>query len=148
MDRFKNEEESVRFFTNYNNKVMSGINYFSQEDYDSLVSALNDAKEARERLEFQIGKLEALLENSSVLDKSNLDASKVSVLSQVTIKNTETEEELAYQLVFDNESDLKKQKISVTSTLGTGLLGREIGDVVNVKTPRGSLEFEILSIKN
>jgi transcription elongation factor GreA len=127
---------------------MSGINYFSQKDYDNLVLALEDAKQARERLEFQISKLEALLANSSVLDKSNLDASKVSVLSQVTIKNTETAEQLAYQLVFENEADLKNQKISVTSTLGTGLLGKEIGDIVNVKTPRGILEFEILSIKN
>jgi transcription elongation factor GreA len=127
---------------------MSGISYLSQEDYDSLVSALDDAKKAREQLEFQISKLEALLENSSVLDKSNLDTSKVSVLSQVTIRNTETAEELAYQLVFENEADLKNQKISVTSTMGTGLLGREIGDIVNVKTPRGNLEFEIISINN
>ncbi len=127
---------------------MSGINYFSQEDYDNLVLALEDAKQARERLEFQITKLEALLANSSVLDKSNLDASKVSVLSQVTIKNAETAEQLEYQLVFENEADLKNKKISVTSTLGTGLLGKEIGDIVNVKTPRGLLEFEILSIKH
>ena len=127
---------------------MSGINYFSKEDYDSLVSALEDAKQARERLEFQISKLESLIANSSVLDKSNLDESKVSVLSQVTIKNMETAEELAYQLVFENEADLRNKKISVTSTLGTGLLGKQIGETVNVKTPRGNLAFEILSIKN
>lgn len=127
---------------------MSGINYFSKEDYDSLVSALDDAKQAREKLEFQIAKLETLIANSSVLDKSNLDISKVSVLSQVTIRNAETAEELAYQLVFENEADLRNQKISVTSTLGTGLLGKEVGDTVNVKTPRGNLAFEILSIKN
>ena len=127
---------------------MSGVNYFSKEDFDSLVSALDAARDAREKLGVQIETLEALLDNSSVLDKSRIDVSKVSVLSEVTIKNTETEEELAYKLVFDNEADLKKQKISVTSTLGTGLLGKEVGDIVNVKTPRGNLEFQILEIKN
>ncbi|KAA3631065.1 MAG: transcription elongation factor GreA [Bacteroidetes bacterium] len=127
---------------------MSGVNYFSQEDYDSLLSALEAAKEAREKLGIQIKTLEALLDNSSVLDKSKMDDSKVSVLSEVTIKNTETEEELTYKLVFDNEADLRNQKISVTSTLGTNLVGSEVGDVVNVKTPRGNLGFEILSIKN
>ncbi len=127
---------------------MSGVNYFSQEDFDSLLSALEAAKEAREKLGIQIKTLERLLDNSSVLDKSKMDESKVSVLSEVTIKNTETEEELTYKLVFDNEADLRNQKISVTSTLGTNLVGSEVGDVVNVKTPRGNLGFEIMSIKN
>ena len=104
------------------------------------------AKNAQGMLELKINDLEKILSNARVIDESQLDDSKVTVLSNVTIKNKKTNKELTYKLVSEAEADLKNNKISVSSPIGKGLLGKEVGDLAIVLTPNGNLEFEILNI--
>jgi len=104
------------------------------------------AKNAQGMLELKINDLEKILSNARVIDESQLDDSKVTVLSNVTIKNKKTNKELTYKLVSEAEADLKSNKISVSSPIGKGLLGKEVGDLAIVVTPNGNLEFEVLNI--
>jgi transcription elongation factor GreA len=104
------------------------------------------AKEAQGLLELKINQMEAILANARVVKSEDLDASKVVVLSTVTIKNTKTKKTMEYTLVSESEADLKAKKISVNSPIGQGLLGKKIGDIAEVQTPRGSIEFEIVDI--
>ena len=104
------------------------------------------AKEAQGMLEMKISKMEEILANARVIDESQLDVSKVLVLSKVRIKNLANNMEMNYTLVAESEADLKSGKISVSSPIGKGLLGKEVGDVAEVSVPSGKIKFEILSI--
>ncbi len=104
------------------------------------------AKNAQGMLEFKINELETILSNARVIDESQLDDSKVAILSNVTIKNLKTGKELTYKLVSETEADAKQMKISVTSPIGHGLLGKVVGDIAKIETPGGGLEFEIKHI--
>ena len=104
------------------------------------------AKEAQGLLELKISKLEATLASARVIDESQLDDSKVHVLSTVKIRNVANKMEMTYTLVAESEADLKSGKISVNSPIGKGLLGTSIGDIAEVNVPNGVLKFEILSI--
>ena len=105
------------------------------------------AKEAKGMLEMKISKLEAVLSNARLIDESQLDLSKVLVLSKVTIKNLNNQMQLNYTLVAESEADLKSGKISVSSPIGKGLLGKKIGEIAEVTVPSGTLKFEIISIE-
>jgi transcription elongation factor GreA len=104
------------------------------------------AKEAQGMLEMKISKLEAILSNARLIDESQLDLSKVLVLSKVTIKNLNNQMQLKYTLVAESEADLKSGKISVSSPIGKGLLGKKVGEIAEVTVPNGTLKFEIISI--
>ena len=104
------------------------------------------AKDAQGLLELKISKLEEILSNARVVDESKLDNSKVLILSKVKIKNIKTKQEVIYTLVAENEADLKAGKISVTSPIGKGLLGKKVGEKAKVEVPSGSIEFEIVEI--
>ena len=104
------------------------------------------AKEAQGLLEMKIAKMEDLYANARLIDESQLDLSKALVLSNVKIKNQANGMELTYQLVAESEADLKKNKISVTSPIGKGLLGKSVGEIAEIKVPNGTLKFEILEI--
>ena len=104
------------------------------------------AKDAQGMLEMRINDLEKTLSKARIVDASQLDGSKVTVFSKVTIKNIKSGKELTYQLVSESEADLKVKKISVDSPMGAGLLGKEVGEIALVETPRGKLEFEIVNI--
>lgn len=104
------------------------------------------AKEAQGLLEMKISKLEELLANARIIDESQLDTSKVLVLSTVKLKNMQNNMEFTYTLVAESEADLKAGKISVTSPIGKGLLGKEKGDVAEITVPNGTLKFKILDI--
>lgn len=104
------------------------------------------AKEAQGLLELKINDLETVLANARVLDESQLDVSKVAILANVTIKNLKTGKEMTYKLVSESEADTKQMRISVSSPIGQGLLGKAIGEVAKVQTPGGALEFEIMDI--
>jgi transcription elongation factor GreA len=104
------------------------------------------AKDAQGMLELRISELEKTLSNSRVLDASQLDISKVTVLSDVVIKNVKTGKEMKYKLVSESEADAKARKISVTSPIGKGLLGKKVGEIAQIQTPRGPIEFEIIDI--
>lgn len=104
------------------------------------------AKEAQGLLEMKIAKMEELLANARLIDESQLDTSKVLVLSTVRIKNQTNGLELSYKLVAESEADLKSGKISVTSPIGKGLLGKSVGEIAEINVPNGTLKFEILEI--
>lgn len=155
---------------------MSGINYMTQEAYDRLTAELEEMKttgrakiakaiaEAREKgdlsenaeydaakdaqgmLEMKINELEKAMASARVLDESEIDTSKVTVLSKVTIVNKRNKKEVTYQLVSGSEADIKQKKISVSSPIGEGLLGKKVGEVAEVNTPGGVMEFEIKNI--
>lgn len=155
---------------------MSKFNYLSQEDFDKLNAELNELKtngrsevaqaiaEAREKgdlsenaeydaakdaqglLEMKINELEKVMASARVLDASQLDTSKVTVMSKVTIRNVKAKREMTYTLVSESAADLKAKKISVNSPMGEGLLGKSVGDIAEVKTPNGTMEFEVVAI--
>ncbi|SMO36332.1 transcription elongation factor GreA [Gracilimonas mengyeensis] len=156
---------------------MSKVQYLTQEGYDKLEAELKDlktrgrkeiandiaearakgdlsenaeydaAKEAQGHLEDRITKLEDALANARVLDKKDLDLSKVRVLTTVTILNKKMDKEMKYTLVSANEADFKEGKISVDSPIGKALMGREIGETVEVDVPAGKLELEVKNIE-
>ncbi|MDX1332632.1 MAG: transcription elongation factor GreA [Robiginitalea sp.] len=104
------------------------------------------AKEAQGLLEMKIAKLEELVANARLIDESQLDTSKVLVLSTVKLRNQQNGMELSYTLVAESEADLKAGKISVTSPIGKGLLGKKVGDTAEIQVPNGTLKFDILEI--
>ena len=105
------------------------------------------AKEAQGMLEMKISKLEEVVANARIIDESQLDNSKVLVLSKVQIKNLANNMMMDYTLVAESEADLKSRKISVNSPIGKGLLGKKVGQIAKINVPNGTLEFEIVSIK-
>ena len=104
------------------------------------------AKEAQGMLEMQIAKLENTLANARLINESELDTSKVLVLSTVEVKNKANGVKMKYTLVAQSEPDLKSGKISVDSPIGKGLLGKEVGEITTISVPSGKIELEILSI--
>ena len=104
------------------------------------------AKEAQGLLEMKIAKLEELVASARVIDESQLDTSKVLILSTVKLKNKANNAVMTYTLVAESEADLKTGKISVSSPIGRGLLGKSVGDIAEIKVPNGTLKMEILEI--
>ena len=155
---------------------MSGINYFTKESLLNLQKELQKLKtvdrpaaskaiaEAREKgdlkenaeydaakevqglLEAKIKKLEGELANARIIDEENIDISKVSVLTKVTVTNLNTKKQVTYHLVSEKEADLKSGKISVTSPIGKGLLGKKIGETAEVVAPAGIIKFKVENI--
>jgi transcription elongation factor GreA len=155
---------------------MSDIQYMTQEGYNRLNHELEElrttgrrdasraiaeardkgdlsenaeydaAKDAQGMLELKIADLEKVLSTARVIKESELDNSKVTVLAKVKIRNTKNKSESTYHLVSESESNLKEGKISVSSPIGSGLLGKKIGEFATVKTPGGEIQFEILDI--
>jgi len=104
------------------------------------------AKNAQALLELKISKMETLVSNAKIIDESKLDNSKVLILSKVKIKNLKNKAEMTYTLVPESESDIKTGKISINSPIASGLLGKKIGDKVEIKVPAGILNVEIIDI--
>ena len=104
------------------------------------------AKEAQGLLEMKIAKLEELVASARVIDESQLDTSKVLILSTVKLKNKANNAIMTYTLVAESEADLKTGKISVSSPIGRGLLGKSVGDIAEIKVPNGILQMEIIEI--
>ncbi|ATA87876.1 MAG: transcription elongation factor GreA [Capnocytophaga sp.] len=104
------------------------------------------AKEAQGLLEMKIAKLEELVASARVIDESQLDTSKVLILSTVKLKNKANNAVMTYTLVAESEADLKTGKISVSSPIGRGLLGKSVGDIAEIKVPNGTLQMEIIEI--
>jgi len=104
------------------------------------------AKEAQGLLELKIAKMEGILAGARLIDESQLDNSKVLVLSTVKLKNTQNGMQMSYTLVAESEADLKSGKISVNSPIGQGLLGKKVGVIAEIKVPNGTMGFEIVAI--
>lgn len=155
---------------------MSKISYMTKESYDKLKGELQELKEvgrkeaaqaiaeAREKgdlsenaeydaakdaqgmLEAKINSMEKVMASVQILDESSVDTSQVSVLTKVTIKNIAAGKEMTYKLVSESEASVKEKKISVESPIGKGLLGKKVGEIAEVTTPRGTMKFEIIDI--
>ncbi len=151
-------------------------NYMTKEGYDKLKAELQELKskgrseaakaiaEAREKgdlsenaeydaakdaqgmLEAKISELDKIMSDARILDESQLDTSKVTILSTVRLLNKKVNKEISYTLVSKAEANLKEKKISVDSPIGQGLLGKKVGEVAAISTPGGQIEFEILEI--
>jgi transcription elongation factor GreA len=164
------------FLFDVNDEVMSKVSYYTEEGLKKLRAELKQlkdiervrasraiaeardkgdlsenaeydaAKEAQGMLEMKISKLEDALAGARLIDESQLDASKVLVLSMVKIKNQTNGMEMTYTLVADGEADLASGKISVNSPIGKGLLGKSVGDVADIQVPNGIMKFDILEI--
>ena len=104
------------------------------------------AKEAQGMLEMKISKLEDIVARSRIIDESKIDTSTVQILNRVKIKNKTNNSIKEYQLVPESESNFKVGKIAVSSPIAQGLIGKKVGDVVNIKVPSGVIPFEIISI--
>lgn len=104
------------------------------------------AKEAQGILEMKISKMEAIVANARLIDETHMDNSKVFILSKVKIRNISNAMEIEYTLVAENEADIKVRKISIDSPIGKGLLGKKVGNIVDIQTPGGLLQFEIIDI--
>ncbi|MBU0763218.1 MAG: transcription elongation factor GreA [Bacteroidetes bacterium] len=104
------------------------------------------AKNAQNMLEMKIAQLEETLRNSRLIDRRKLDNSKVQILSRVRIKNTGDSSIMEYIIVSETEADLKKGKISINTPIAKGLLGKKIGDIVEITVPSGKVTFEIIGI--
>jgi transcription elongation factor GreA len=156
--------------------IMSQINYYTAEGLQKLKDELNHlrtverpsiseqigeardkgdlsenaeydaAKEAQGILEMKISKMEAIVANARLIDETHMDNSKVFILSKVKIRNMSNAMEIEYTLVAENEADIKVRKISIDSPIGKGLLGKKVGDIVDIQTPGGLLQFEIIGI--
>jgi len=156
--------------------IMSQINYYTAEGLQKLKDELNHlrtverpsiseqigeardkgdlsenaeydaAKEAQGILEMKISKMEAIVANARLIDETHMDNSKVFILSKVKIRNMSNAKEIEYTLVAENEADIKVRKISIDSPIGKGLLGKKVGNIVDIQTPGGLLQFEIIDI--
>lgn len=104
------------------------------------------AKEAQGLLELKISKLETLVANSRVVDESELDTSKVLILSKVKIKNVSTGMEMEYTIVSEKEANMAESRISVESPIAKGLLGKKVGETAEVIVPSGTIKFEVVNI--
>jgi len=104
------------------------------------------AKEAQGILEMKISKMEAIVANARLIDETHMDNSKVFILSKVLIRNMSNAMDIEYTLVAENEADIKARKISIDSPIGKGLLGKKVGEIVDIQTPGGLLQFEIIDI--
>lgn len=104
------------------------------------------AKEAQGLLEAKIAQLEGVVSQARIIDQASVDTSKVSILTKVRLTNLGTKKQVTYQIVSEKEADLKAGKISVTSPIGKGLLGKVVGNVVEVTVPAGMLKFKVEEI--
>jgi transcription elongation factor GreA len=104
------------------------------------------AKEAQGLLEAKISKLETIFANARVLDESKLDNSKINMLSRVKVKNLNAGREMEYTIVSEKEADMKIGRISSKSAIGAGLIGKKVGDIVEITVPAGLVKLEVVSI--
>ncbi|MBL6658023.1 MAG: transcription elongation factor GreA [Flavobacteriales bacterium] len=104
------------------------------------------AKEAQGLLEAKIAKMESEFSKARILDESQIDTSKVLIMSKVTIKNVVNSMSMTYEIVPESEADLKTKKISISSPIAKGLLGKEVGDIAEIQVPNGLMKFEIIDI--
>ena len=156
---------------------MSGFIYLSREGMEKLKDELNNlksierpkiinqiaeardkgdlsenaeydaAKEAQGLLEARIARLENELSKSRVLDEKNIDLSTAKLLTTVKIENIQSKQKMSYTLVSESEADLKNKKISISSPIGRGLIGKKVGEIVDISVPSGVIKFKILDIK-
>jgi len=143
----KNLKKELEQLTNVERPAISKQIGEAIEKGDISENAEYDAgKDAQGMLEAKIAVLQGKIANARILDESKINTSKVQILNVVTIKNKKNNATLKYTLVPESEADLKQNKISVNTPIAQGLIGKKVGDVVEIKVPSGILSFEIVEI--
>ncbi len=146
-DTFEKMREELQHMKSVERPAASRAIAEAREKGDLKENAEYDAaKEAQGMLEAKIKYLEGVIATARILDENNIDTSKVSILTKVTLTNLATKKQITYQIVSEKEADLKLGKISVTSPVGKGLLGKVPGDIAEVTVPAGLLKFKIEKI--
>ena len=107
----------------------------------------NSAKEAQGMLEMKISQLKDMLASARIIDEAKLNTDEVQIMNTVTIKNTKNGATMAYTIVADSEANLKEKKIASSTPIAKGLLGKRVGDIVEIKVPQGVMTFEIVKIE-
>ena len=142
--RLKAELEEMK--TNGRDEVAKAIAEAREKGDLSENAEYDAAKDAQGMLELKINEKEKVLANARILDESQIDTSKVTVLSNVKVKNLKTGKSASFKLVSESEADARAKRISVTSPMGKGLLGKKVGEKAIIVTPRGNMEFEVEDI--
>jgi transcription elongation factor GreA len=146
-DTFEKMQEELHQLKSVERPAASKAIAEAREKGDLKENAEYDAaKEAQGLLEAKIKYLEGVIATARILDESSIDASRVSILTKVTVTNLNMNKTVTYQIVSEKEASLKDGKISVTSPIGKGLLGKVIGDVAEVVVPAGTIKFKIENI--
>ena len=146
-DTFEKMREELHLMKSVDRPAASKAIGEAREKGDLKENAEYDAaKEAQGMLEAKIKYLEGVIATARILDETNIDTSKVSILTKVSLLNMNTKKKVTYQIVSEKEADLKLSKISVTSPIGKSLLGKVIGDEVDVVVPAGVLKFKVEGI--
>ena len=143
-DRLKNDLEEMK--TTGRQEVARAIAEAREKGDLSENAEYDAAKDAQGLLEMRINDLEKMLVNARILDESQMDNSEVRLLTNVTIKNKNSGKQMTYKLVSESEADLKNNRISIDSPIGKGLLGKKVGELAAIHTPRGLLQFEVVNI--
>jgi transcription elongation factor GreA len=143
------------------NKLLEEVNFLESEKRPAISRQIAEArdkgdlsenaeydaaKEAQGILEAKIAQLKSLISTARLIDESQISTDSIQILNRVTLRNTKTNQTLVYTLVSENETDLKAGKIAVSTPIGKGLMGRKVGEIVDIKTPSGILSFEIMEI--
>lgn len=152
----------VNYFTKEGlDKLKNDLHYLKTVDRKKVTQAIADArdkgdlsenaeydaaKEAQGLMEMKIAQMEELVAYARIIDESKIDNSKVLILSKVKVRNVTNKTEMEYTLVSEEEADLKLKKISVSSPIGKGLLGKVLGDVAEIKVPAGLMKLEVINI--
>lgn len=153
---------AISYFTKEGlKKILDEINHLESIERPSISAQIGEArdkgdlsenaeydaaKEAQGLLELKISELKSKVATARVVDKTQIDTSKVSILTLVTIKNLKNKATLTYEIVPDSEADLKKKKIAISSPIAQGLLGKAVGDTAEIKVPAGIMPFEVMNI--
>lgn len=143
------------------NKLLEEISYMESEKRPAISRQIAEArdkgdlsenaeydaaKEAQGILEAKISQLKTLISNARLIDESQISTESVQILNKVTIRNTKNDQKISYTLVSESETDLKAGKIAVSTPIGKGLMGKKVGEVVEIKIPSGVISFEIMDI--
>ena len=142
-------------------KLKDELNYLKRTERPKIINQIAEArdkgdlsenaeydaaKEAQGLLEARIARLENELSKSRVLDEKNIDLSTAKLLTTVKIENIQSKQKMSYTLVSESEADLKNKKISISSPIGRGLMGKKVGEIVDISVPSGVIKFKILDI--
>jgi len=142
-------------------KLKDELNYLKRTERPKIINQISEArdkgdlsenaeydaaKEAQGLLEARIARLENELSKSRVLDEKNIDLSTAKLLTTVKIENIQSKQKMSYTLVSESEADLKNKKISISSPIGRGLMGKKVGEIVDISVPSGVIKFKILDI--
>lgn len=143
------------------NKLFEEVNYLETERRPAISRQIAEArdkgdlsenaeydaaKEAQGILEAKISRLKTLISSARLIDESQISTDSVQILNKVTIRNTGNNQKMVYTLVSESEADLKQGKIAIGTPVGKGLLGKKVGDIVDIKVPNGIMNFEIVDI--